>query len=540
MRHLLVAVAAACFATTARAGTLAVVSTQPAGNALAVPAEASIVITFNLPLNPATVTATSVRVFGRWSGAAEETFSFAGGNTTLTITPDHPFSAGETVTVNLSHDLQAADGSPLRSAGHAFRFWTATRPACWEFQELDVMSNHSDPPAQTRIYGAMGADLDNDGWLDITTINEVSADLRVFMNRADGTGLYHPWLQPPAPGLVEISPNEPADFDNDGNTDVCVASGATDKILIYRGNGDGTFQPAVVVNVGDQPLGIAVLDADGDGDTDIVNGNLGTSNLSRHVNQGNGTFAAPVFFEGGVGGEYGVAAADMDNDGIFDIVVGGNGSQTVGVVRGNGNGTFTPLATAPCGGFVWQVGTGDVNGDGWEDVHVANAFSNNGGILLNTVGGGLAAAVTYSAGGHTPATDLGDFDGDGDLDWLLSSFGGGLWRLFENQGGGAFMQTEDFDAPANPACGTAMDIDNDGRLDVVLLDEIADVAILMRNTVAAGDTNCDGVVSIADLVLVIVEWGPCPAPNDPCAAADLNGDGEVSVADLVLVVTSWD
>lgn len=519
------------------AGQLVVQSTSPPVNSVTASVSMAVVIEFDRPLNTATVDSSSVRVFGRWSGTAGGVFSFSGGNQTLTFTPTRPFSAGEFVTVNLSHDLEAADGSPFRAAGYAFRFWTATRPACWSFDEIDSMSNVG--PGQTRIYGALGSDLDNDGWLDITTINEVSADLRVFLNRADGTGLYHDWLAPPEPGLVEISPNEPADFDNDGNTDVCVAAGPSGIVLVYLGNGDGTFQTATQIPVGSQPLGIAVLDADGDGDTDIVNGNRISNNLSLHINDGTGSFAPPVFFEGGVSGEYGVASADMDNDGIFDIVVGGNTDNRIGVVRGNGNGTFTPLTSQSCGGAVWQVGTGDVNGDGFEDVHTANSFNANGAILLNVGGASLSLPSTHAAGGHTPATDLGDFDGDGDLDWLLSAFGGGVWRLFENDGTGSFTQTEEFNAPANPACGTAMDIDNDQRLDVVLLDEIADVVILMRNVVLEGDTNCDGVVDVTDLLAVILEWGPCPSPAAPCGHADLNGDGVVNVSDLLLTILNW-
>ncbi len=520
-------------------GDLAVQTTVPRANALAAPVDTAVTIAFDQPVNPATVTPASVRVFGRWSGAAEGSFSYTDAGETLVFTPSNPFSAGETVTVCLSHALQSADGEPLRAAGYSFRFWTATLPACWVFEEIDVMSNYSTPPAQTRIYGAVGADLNNDGWLDLTTVNEVSADLRVFLNRADGTGLFDPWLQPPEPGLPEMSPNEPADFNNDGNTDLCVAATAADSILVFLGDGDGTCQSATVIPVGSQPHGIAVLDADGDGDTDIVNGNWADNNLALHRNAGNGLFAPPIYFEGGVNGEYGLASADMNNDGIFDLVVGGNTDQTAGVVRGNGNATFTPIGSAPCGGPVWQVGTGDINGDAREDVHTCNSFAATGGILFNMGGGNLAAAVTYSAGGHAPATDLGDFDGDGDLDWLLSAFGAGLWRLFENNGLGAFTVSQDFSAPSNPSCGIAMDLDNDRRLDVVLTDEIADLLILMRNVVADGDTDCDGAVTVADLLGVLGGWGACPDPCPPGCPADVNGDCEVDVSDLLEVLAGW-
>ncbi|MCI0364317.1 MAG: FG-GAP-like repeat-containing protein, partial [Phycisphaerales bacterium] len=367
-------------ASLAAAGTLNVLSVGPSANSLTNSINSSISIDFDQPVNPATVTAASFRAFGRWSGLVEGTFNFTNGDQTVTLSPDAPFSAGESVMVFLSHDVQAVDGSPLRAAGYSFRFWTKTRPACFIYQELDVMSTQSDPPAQTRIYGALGSDLNNDGWLDLVTINEVSADLRVFMNTADGSGLFFPWLEPPEPALEEISPNEPADFNNDGFADVGICSNSTDRVLIFLGNGDGTYQPAQIIIVGDQPRGIAVLDVEGDGDPDIVNGNLGSSNLSLLLNNGAGVFGAPAFFEGGVGGEYGIAAADMDTDGIMDLVVGGNGSQQIAVRHGNGNGTFSPLSVQASGGPVWQIGTGDVSGDGLEDVHTANSFNDSGSI----------------------------------------------------------------------------------------------------------------------------------------------------------------
>jgi hypothetical protein len=52
-----------------------------------------------------------------------------------------------------------------------------------------------------------------------------------------------------------------------------------------------------------------------------------------------------------------------------------------------------------------------------------------------------------------------------------------------------------------------------------------------------GDTNGDGAVDVADVVVVILAWGPCP-PAEPCTA-DLDGNGQVDVNDLVLVILNW-
>jgi hypothetical protein len=55
----------------------------------------------------------------------------------------------------------------------------------------------------------------------------------------------------------------------------------------------------------------------------------------------------------------------------------------------------------------------------------------------------------------------------------------------------------------------------------------------------AGDVSFDGVVDVADLLLLLAAWGPCPpAPGDPCAA-DVNADGTVDVTDLLLLLAAW-
>jgi hypothetical protein len=51
------------------------------------------------------------------------------------------------------------------------------------------------------------------------------------------------------------------------------------------------------------------------------------------------------------------------------------------------------------------------------------------------------------------------------------------------------------------------------------------------------DVDGNGVVNVADLVALILAWGPC-VPSEPCPA-DVDGSGEVDVNDLVLVILNW-
>jgi hypothetical protein len=481
MRHAPpVAVLAACLLPAGAQAQIQVVSTTPALNATAATG-AAISIEFDRPLDTTAINADTFRVYGRWSGTVRGTYVFSNGNRIATLVPDDPFSAGEIVFVNLSHDIRGADASALRAAGYAYQFVTAVAGSAATFEEIDSFSNRTG--SQTRIYGASAADLNGDRFLDLATINEVSGDVRVFLNRADGTGLYGPMLPPEDIGL-EASPNEPADFDNDGRMDLCVAAAMDDNVWILRGAGDGTFSSVQEVELppGAEPHGITPIDVDGDGDLDIVNANVGSNDLSLMLNDGAGVFGAPSFFEGGVNGEYGLAAADMNRDGVTDLVVAGRNDGEIVTLLGNGDATFSAAGPPQdTGGLTWVVVLGDVNGDGDLDAATANDGTGTVGVLRGQGDGTWAPPAIVPIGSHVPATDLGDLDGDGDLDMVVSSFGGGFWRWYRNDGTGAFTLVEEFPALSNPSCAVLLDFDNDGDLDMTLFDEIADVVKLMEN-----------------------------------------------------------
>jgi hypothetical protein len=485
-------------------------------------------------VDPATISPLSISTFGRWSGVATGSFSLANGNRSVLFQPARPFAAGELVSVNLSGALRGMDGVPLRPGGYASQFWTRSRHVTGLVHNSFSQLTTNTP---SRPYGGIATDLNHDGWLDVTTVNEDTADLRVFMNLADGAGGFAPYAQPTYPVGDRASPSEAADFNRDGHADITVANIDDNTISVVLGNGDGTFAPQQTVPVGSMPRGIAVLDVEGDGDADIVNTNQGNGTLSLHLNNGAGVFGLPTTLNADMSGEWSLAAGDMNLDGRLDLVVASGSSQRVQVLAANGDGTFTPRPWQNTGGRSWQISVGDVNGDGRLDVASANANNNNGSILLGNGDGTLQAATIYNiaamgsgSNGFPLATDLGDLDGDGDLDWVTSSFNG-EFIVQRNNGLGNFSFYAELEAPVAASCSLLFDFDNDGDLDLGLVDELHNSVTLSRNDgtpVAAGDFDASGTLNLVDIDRLVAEI----ASGDGNLGFDLTGDGQLDTDDL--------
>lgn len=461
---------------------LSVVSVSPSRHALDAGTSTAISVTFDRPVKRSSVVPLgSFWAFGRWSGTVTGNFEYSNADQTVTLRPDQALSAGETVMVILSHDIEGVDGTTLRAGGYSWQFWTRTASTTLAFQEVQRLNVRSNAGVRVRAYGGFASDVNGDRFLDLSIVNEDTADVRVLLNQGDGTGTFDAFLTPPNVVGDRASPNEPGDFNRDGVVDFCVANINDNTISVLLGNGDGTFQPQQLITVGATPRGVVVLDVDGDGDVDIVNANAGGSgNMSVLLNDGAGVFGSPTFFEGGGANEWALAAADMNDDGLLDLVIGAQGSGTIVVQEGVGDGTFSFVTSEQAGGAVWMLVCGDVNGDGTEDVAAVNSSTNRGAILFGDGTGQLGTRQLYTTDPFPLATDLGDLDGDGDLDWVTSSFSGD-WFLFENTGAGVFEFRQEFLAPQASSCALLLDIDNDRDLDLALIDELSDDIIIMAN-----------------------------------------------------------
>ena len=191
-----------------------------------------------------------------------------------------------------------------------------------------------------------------------------------------------------------------ADFDQDGVLDLVSSQGfflanqpEPQQSLFLRGNGDGTFQPAVVNASGivGGLVDYAVGDVNHDDKLDLIS--IGQySSVHVQLGNGDGTFQAPVLYNTNLVGAYGqVVLADFDWDGHLDIALTltgiTNGANGLAVLRGNGDGTFAARQRVADGIYSRSSAllVSDVNNDGRPDLIAggSNFTAQDFTVLLN-------------------------------------------------------------------------------------------------------------------------------------------------------------
>jgi hypothetical protein len=342
-----------------------------------------------------------------------------------------------------------------------------------------------------------------------------------------------------------------ADVNGDGKPDLVVANycgtssaclnggnNPESSIAVLLGNGDGTFQTAVVYDsAGVNATSVAVADVNGDGHPDVIvtNACASTSSCANGsvavlLNNGDGTLQPAVTYSSGGLGEQSsetpsVAVGSLRGNGVVDLVVSNcasisspncnedSNNGVVSVLLGNGDGTFQSAVTYGSGGFgAYSVALADLRSDGKLDVVVTTGavtldgfVSSQAAVLLGNGDGTLQSPVIYNAGGADAGFEglaVTDVNRDGKPDLIVA-----------NQCGvGAFCDEEE------PASVSVLLGNGDGTFQTAV-NYISGTT--SANAVAVADFNGDGN---QDLVVVGYSSGTCGGGGTISVMLG-NGDG---------------
>jgi len=338
--------------------------------------------------------------------------------------------------------------------------------------------------------GALWADYDNDGDLDLYIVNFFEQDQ---LYRNNGSGSFSNVTG--SAGVNVISQGDElaaafGDFDGDGDLDLYVCK-ARFRNTLYHNNGDGTFseigQSAGVADVRDSEHA-AWGDFDNDGDLDLYVVNREQTN-SLYRNNGNGSFSEIACEITVDNTDIGRSARwiDYDSDGDLDLYLANVGANAL--YRNDGNLTlsagpiaspaFTNVATgdlsSTAGAWVsWAASWGDYDADGVADLFVANgAESEDGQVSALLVGSGdgffteATASGISSAASSGMAAAAGDYDGDGSLDLYLVNSRFPTFEpnvLYRNTSGGSTITVRPLRTGAADGIGARVSLLQNGAL----------------------------------------------------------------------------
>lgn len=261
------------------------------------------------------------------------------------------------------------------------------------------------------------ADVNGDKYLDLVVSN--AGDNTVTVLLGNGTGGFTaapggPFAVGGNPSFIAVG-----DFNGDRLPDLAIANLVSNNVTVLLGNGKGGFiaapgspfadtaAPQGASAVQASPVSLAIGDFNGDGNPDLVIANEAANNITVLLGNGKGGFTAASTSPIQVGSEpVSVAIGDFNSDGNLDLAVVNYSDGTVTVLLGNGQAGFATASGIPykVGALPHSVAIGDFNGDGKPDLAVANEGGNTVTVLLNNFSGPVTVSAASGSAPVAPGS----------------------------------------------------------------------------------------------------------------------------------------
>lgn len=371
---------------------------------------------------------------------------------------------------------------PTRLVSFLFTLLLVAASASAQFETRGRAGVVSDP------YSIALGDFNHDGNLDMAVAAAGiigGPSLSILLGKGDGTFL------PATNYFTGVGPTSvvAADFNQDGNLDLALTNSLSFYVSIFLGNGDGTFTPGPQNPTVLAPQSyVFVGDFNGNGIPDLIG--LSVSNpckwcISVFLGNGDGTFQDAIVNEPSFDVQT-MGIGDFNRDGKLDVITAG--LDTINVVLGNGDGTFRYGASYPSDGASGPVAVADFNNDHKLDLAIGNGPGGSVSVLLGNGNGTFQPAVNYPVSFPNWVT-AADVNGDHKLDLVVATnvirqrngYSGAT--VFLGNGDGTFQQPGSFyeSVPDSSADFVTMgDFNNDGKPDIAITDHYPDIAVLLN------------------------------------------------------------
>ena len=384
-------------------------------------------------------------------------------------------------------------------------------------------------------------DIDGDGRLDVVTTNKTDNTISVLRN-STGFGIFHLMAKVDFATGTEPLAISIGDLDQDGKMDIATVNYLSNTVSVFRntstsGTIDGTsLAAAQSFAVGGKPQGIAIGDLDGDAKPDITTTYWAGSGIQILPNtssgSGNINFATSVGFAVG-SSTYWVSLGDMNGDGKLDIIAtDANGFDVISNNTTTGNITTAgfPVKTRFYLNSYPRAVIGDLDGDGKPEIVATNATVS---VYRNTlqVPPTISAISALSAAPGTAITITGtDFDPTasnnivsfGEARAIPTTISGttsltvtvpygaglGALKVFNKTNNtiayssqyfqpaifpwkSSFSSTDlatklDFAAGTTPNTVSSADMDGDGKLDIIVANRTSNKISVLLNSASSG------------------------------------------------------
>jgi hypothetical protein len=262
------------------------------------------------------------------------------------------------------------------------------------------------------VSSVAAGDVDGDGHMDLVTMHGYGYPLcriSVLRGRGDGSLFEHSFqrfeiTEAPGPYGPRVALS---DLDSDGHLDLVATASvtATDSVVVFLGDGRGSFGPPVEHPTGGQSAQVRIADMDGDGRQDLVLALRDKLGISVLLGDGSGGFVLRQALSAGYDffGPSDIEVAEVTEDGIPDVIAALPSGLLV-FLRNAGDGSLQRPVRIPLGAPVTAIALNDFDLDGILDL----ACGVQGGVaFLAGLGGG---AFEQRGGVHLfkgqPVTDL--------------------------------------------------------------------------------------------------------------------------------------